>query len=62
MIPVTNGTSTAPSVGSPISLEELETAHIRALLQTMPSLADAARVLGIDQATLYRKRKKFGLE
>jgi len=25
-------------------------------------LAEAAEVLGIDQATLYRKRKKIGLE
>lgn len=58
----TAGKSTLPVVGSPLSLEELENAHIKALLDTMPSLADAARVLGIDQATLYRKRKKFGLE
>ena len=26
------------------------------------SLAEAAEVLGLDQATLYRKRKKLGLE
>lgn len=61
-VSTTPGKSELPGVGSPISLEELENAHIRALLDTMPSLADAARVLGIDQATLYRKRKKFGLE
>lgn len=52
----------APMVGSAVSLEDLESAHIRALLQTLPNLADVARVLGIDQATLYRKRKKLGLE
>ncbi len=62
VVPVAGDGNQAPTVGSPISLEELETAHIRSLLQTMPSLADAARILGIDQATLYRKRKKFGLE
>lgn len=54
--------SAGPTVGSTVSLEELETAHIRALLKTLPSLTDVARVLGIDQATLYRKRKKLGLE
>ncbi len=26
------------------------------------SLADAAETLGIDQATLYRKRKKYEME
>ena len=48
--------------GLPISLEQLEEAHIRGVLATAKSLADAAVTLGIDQATLYRKRKKMGLE
>ena len=48
--------------GLPISLEKLEEAHIRGVLATAKSLADAAEILGIDQATLYRKRKKMGLE
>lgn len=51
-----------PVVGSAVSLEELEVAHIRELMRSLPNLADVARVLGIDQATLYRKRKKIGLE
>jgi NtrC-family two-component system response regulator AlgB len=50
-----------PGIGDTISLEALETAHIKALLEKLPNLADVARVLGIDQATLYRKRKKLGL-
>jgi NtrC-family two-component system response regulator AlgB len=49
----------APVVGAPVSLETLEIAHIRALLGQLPSLTDVARVLGIDQATLYRKRKRM---
>ena len=48
--------------GIPISLEKLEEIHIRGVLATAKSLADAADTLGIDQATLYRKRKKMGLE
>ena len=48
--------------GVPITLEKLEEAHIRGVLATAKSLADAADTLGIDQATLYRKRKKMGLE
>lgn len=48
-------------VGSMISLEKLEAAHIRKVLDLTPSLIEATRVLGIDQATLYRKRKKLGM-
>jgi NtrC-family two-component system response regulator AlgB len=56
----TDGTLTA--AGAMISLEKLEEIHIRRVLQQTKSLAEAAEVLGIDQATLYRKRKKIGLE
>lgn len=49
-------------IGDAVTLEELENSHIKAILAKMPSLADVARVLGIDQATLYRKRKKLGLD
>jgi NtrC-family two-component system response regulator AlgB len=51
-----------PQVGSLISLEKLEEAHLRKILERIPSLTEAAEILGIDQATLYRKRKKIGLE
>jgi NtrC-family two-component system response regulator AlgB len=51
-----------PQVGSLISLEKLEEAHLRKILQQIPSLTEASNILGIDQATLYRKRKKIGLE
>ena len=50
-----------PVAGSLISLEQLEEAHLRKILQRTPSLTEAAQILGIDQATLYRKRKKIGL-
>jgi NtrC-family two-component system response regulator AlgB len=48
-------------VGSPVSLEQLESEHIRLLLERCPSREDAARILGIDPSTLYRKRKQLGL-
>lgn len=57
-----NGQENLPQVGSLISMEKLEEAHMRKILERMPSLTEAAEVLGIDQATLYRKRKKIGLE
>lgn len=49
------------SAGSLVSLEKLGEAHLRKILQRTPSLTEAAHILGIDQATLYRKRKKIGL-
>jgi NtrC-family two-component system response regulator AlgB len=49
-------------VGALVSMEQLEEAHIRKVLERTSNLAEAAQVLGIDQATLYRKRKKIGLE
>jgi two-component system, NtrC family, response regulator AlgB len=56
-----DGNHTA-QVGSLISLEKLEEIHLRKVLERTPSLTEAAQILGIDQATLYRKRKKIGLE
>ncbi len=49
-------------VGALVSMERLEEAHIRKVMERTANLAEAAQVLGIDQATLYRKRKKIGLE
>jgi len=49
----------SPSVGDLATLEDLERAHILTVIARTPSLSTAAEVLGIDQATLYRKRKKY---
>jgi two-component system, NtrC family, response regulator AlgB len=49
-------------IGSFISLEKLEAAHLRKIIERAPSLTAAAEILGIDQATLYRKRKRIGLK
>jgi|APTNR8051073442_1049403.scaffolds.fasta_scaffold15802_2 NtrC-family two-component system response regulator AlgB len=46
-------------IGAPVTLDEIERAHIEAVMSQAPSLVAAAQTLGIDQATLYRKRKKF---
>jgi NtrC-family two-component system response regulator AlgB len=50
------------AVGAALTLEKLEELHIRKVLERIPNLGEAAANLGIDQATLYRKRKKIGLE
>ncbi len=47
--------------GAKVTLEELETEHIRKVVARTENLVQAAKILGIDQATLYRKRKKFGM-
>jgi NtrC-family two-component system response regulator AlgB len=46
-------------VGARISLADLESEHIAQVVQQTATMEEAARVLGIDPATLYRKRKKM---
>ncbi len=48
-------------IGDPVSLDKLEEAHIRRILASSKSLQEAAAVLGIDQATLWRRRKQYGI-
>jgi NtrC-family two-component system response regulator AlgB len=55
------GHAPAPVAGGPHTLAELEEAHVRRVLARSTSLDEAARVLGIDPSTLYRKRRDFGL-
>ncbi len=50
-----------PKLGDPVPLDAIEAVHIRRLMATMPSVEDVARTLGIDAATLWRKRKKYGI-
>jgi two-component system, NtrC family, response regulator AlgB len=54
--------ATAPQPGDLIPLEKLEEYHIRKVLERTGSIVEAARILGIDDATIYRKRKRMGLE
>jgi NtrC-family two-component system response regulator AlgB len=48
-----------PRIGGDLTLEELERQHILAVLSRTTSLEEAARILGIDSSTLWRKRKKL---
>jgi NtrC-family two-component system response regulator AlgB len=50
-----------PAVGSLTSLEKIEEEHIRRVLAATKSLQQAAEILGIDQATLWRRRKQYGI-
>lgn len=48
-------------VGGAVTLDQLESEHIRRVLAKTPMLEDAAAILGIDPSTLYRKRKRYDL-
>ena len=54
--------ATQPSgamIGNRVSLEELEREHILRIIDISGSMDEAAQILGIDPATLYRKRKRY---
>jgi NtrC-family two-component system response regulator AlgB len=48
-------------IGDPVSLDKIEEEHIRRVLALTRSLQEAADLLGIDQATLWRRRKQYGI-
>lgn len=51
----------APRTPELASLAELEERHIRHVLAITKSLDEAAKILGVDVATLWRRRKKYGI-
>ena len=51
--------SRTPEVGAAVTLAELGDEHIRRVLAKTARLEDAAEILGIDLATLYRRRRKW---
>jgi len=53
--------STDAGVAGILSLEQMEHQHIARVLRSAKDLDEASKVLGIDPATLWRKRKKYGL-
>lgn len=59
-LPATLAPQTSPvQLGDAITLDAVEETHIRRVLAATKSLQDAAEILGIDQATLWRKRKQY---
>jgi two-component system, NtrC family, response regulator AlgB len=63
-LPASFGPSSSTAATEPgdlIALEKLEELHIRRVLGRTRSLEEAAEVLGIDLATLWRRRKKYGI-
>ncbi len=48
-------------LGDRVSLKTIEEQHIRRVVATTKTLQEAADILGIDQATLWHKRKQYGI-
>jgi NtrC-family two-component system response regulator AlgB len=55
------GEKQGAALGGATTLDDLEAEHIRRVLAASVTLDDAARILGINPSTLYRKRKRYGL-
>jgi NtrC-family two-component system response regulator AlgB len=48
-------------LGDPVALKVIEENHIRRVIASTKTLQEAADLLGIDQATLWHKRKQYGI-
>ncbi len=51
--------STVLRLGGPFTLDQIEREHIERVVGGSATLDDAAKILGIDASTLYRKRKRY---
>jgi NtrC-family two-component system response regulator AlgB len=56
-----SGRTTEPAIGDAVPLSKIEEMHIRQVLANTKSLEEAAKILGIDTATLWRRRKEYGI-
>ncbi len=52
-------TQAAPYVGGDFTIQEIERAHIERVLARTRTFDGAAQLLGIDDSTLWRKRKRY---
>jgi NtrC-family two-component system response regulator AlgB len=51
---------TGPTLGGDFTVEQIEREHILRVLGRCATQDEAAKVLGLDASTLWRKRKKYG--
>ena len=50
--------SSGPRLGDSVTLETIENEHMERVIARSSTLEEAARILGVDAATLWRRRKK----
>jgi NtrC-family two-component system response regulator AlgB len=50
-----------PNIGDRVTLEKIEELHIRRVLASTKSFDEAAKILGMDSVTLWRRRKQYGI-
>ncbi len=48
-----------PEVGGGFTLDQIEREHIQRIMARTPTQEEAAKILGIDTTTLWRKKKRF---
>ena len=58
-LPQISQSSSELRVGGRITLEEIENEHIRKVITSSRTVDEAASILGVDPATLYRRKKKL---
>ena len=58
--PIGDAKASGPRLGDPVSLETIENEHMERVLATTKTIEEAARILGVDRATLWRHRKRRG--
>jgi two-component system, NtrC family, response regulator AlgB len=46
-------------VGGHVTFEKLENEHMRRVIANSRTIDEAAEILGVDPATLYRRKKKL---
>ena len=56
---IAGATGTGPELGGDYTLDAIEREHIVRVLGRTPTAEDAARILGVDPSTLWRKRKRY---
>jgi len=56
---IAGASQAGPHLGGDHSIETIEREHILRILSRTPTLEDAARILGVDSSTLWRKRRKY---
>lgn len=59
---ISNHSGPDVALGALVPLEAVEQMHVRLVTTRTATLEEAARVLGIDAATIYRKRKRWAAE